>query len=412
MSSTAPPSTSRARRATGCCSSGSRRRMPSPGWATASPSIAACRSCSPRPGRPRCRCCCSTSTGSRSSTTASVTRSATACSPRSRGASRPWCPTGASRARMGGDEFVVVPPPGSTGCTRRRLAQSLVDTLRAPVRLPDVERGPRLPASLGMTSTRRPRTSARTSCSARPTSPCTGPRTPAGTATWSTTTRCGRGPAPRHNAELLLRSALEQDRLTLQYQPIVDFENGRIVGAEALVRVLDPTGDRLLPPDDLHRRRRGHRPRRRARPLGHRRRGRAGRALACSGARRRSMIPWVAVNVSARSMEHPRVVRRLLDGMAEYRIAPDQLKVELTERSFLGTLPDGRVDAAPAARLRRPRRHRRLRHRLLRDGLPQPLRPRLHEDRPVLRRRGRPGGAARTPSSPRSSTSPTRTACR
>jgi EAL domain-containing protein (putative c-di-GMP-specific phosphodiesterase class I) len=53
------------------------------------------------------------------------------------------------------------------------------------------------------------------------------------------------------------------------------------------------------------------------------------------------VVPWVAVNVSAKSMEHPRVVRRLLDGMAEHRIAPRQLKVELTERSFLGTLPDG-----------------------------------------------------------------------
>ena len=65
-------------------------------------------------------------------------------------------------------------------------------------------------------------------------------------------------------------------------------------------------------------------------------------------------------------MEHPRVVRRLLDGMHRHRIGTDHLKVELTEHSFLGTLPGGEGTLRQLLSSGVPRRHRRLRHRLLR----------------------------------------------
>jgi EAL domain-containing protein (putative c-di-GMP-specific phosphodiesterase class I) len=51
------------------------------------------------------------------------------------------------------------------------------------------------------------------------------------------------------------------------------------------------------------------------------------------------MPPWVAINVSPRSMEHPRVVRRLVDAVKDGEIPKDRIKVELTEHSFLGALP-------------------------------------------------------------------------
>jgi diguanylate cyclase (GGDEF)-like protein len=248
-------------------------------------------------------------------------------------------PAGSITARMGGDEFVVVPPAGTQWLAVRRLAQALVDTLRTPYVLPDSGEILVCPASLGLTSTAgrdvgtdelfseadlalyRAKDSGRDRY-----------------VVYDDALRA-RARA-RHNAELLLRSALEEGRLKLQYQPIVDFEHGRIVGAEALVRVIDPAGERLLPPDvfievaedtglvveldlwvidaalDQVARWVRHVP-------------------------DRSAIPWVAVNVSARSMEHPRVVRRLLDGMHRGGIGPHLLKVELTEHSFLGTLPGG-----------------------------------------------------------------------
>ncbi len=248
-------------------------------------------------------------------------------------------PEGSVTARMGGDEFVVVPPAGYDRLHARRLAQALVDTLRAPYRLPESGEVLVCPASLGMTATAERDVTADELLSEADLALYRAKD--AGRDRYVVYDDALRARArSRHHAELLLRSALEQGRLRLQYQPIVGFENGRIVGAEALVRVLDPTGDRLLPPDtfidvaedtglvvelDLW----------------------VISAAVAQIAQWRSststpeIVPWVAVNVSARSMEHPRVVRRLLDGMAEYRIAPEHLKVELTERSFLATLPDG-----------------------------------------------------------------------
>jgi EAL domain-containing protein (putative c-di-GMP-specific phosphodiesterase class I) len=125
--------------------------------------------------------------------------------------------------------------------------------------------------------------------------------------------------------------------MVLQYQPIVDLGTRRIVGCEALVRIRDLDVDRLLAPDtfievaedtglvvevdcwviDT--------------------------ALAqvhswADQYRGRNRPPWLAINVSPRSMEHPPVVKRLLDGLKQRRLPPNLIKVELTEHSFLGTL--------------------------------------------------------------------------
>ena len=52
----------------------------------------------------------------------------------------------------------------------------------------------------------------------------------------------------RLSLEARLRHAVEQDELRVFYQPQVDIASGRIVGAEALVRWLDPV-DGLIPPN-------------------------------------------------------------------------------------------------------------------------------------------------------------------
>jgi diguanylate cyclase (GGDEF)-like protein len=252
---------------------------------------------------------------------------------------RAVAPEGSVCARMGGDEFVVVPPPGYDRLHVRRLAQSLVDTLRAPYQLPESREILVCPASLGLTSTADRAVTADELLSEADLALYRAKD--AGRDRYVVYDEALRARArSRHGAEMLLRSALEQDRLTLQYQPIVGFENGRVVGVEALVRAIDPAGERLLPPDrfidiaedtglvvelDLWV---------------------IGAAVAqvarwLRNAPSLGVVPWVAINVSARSMEHPRVVRRLLDGMDEHRIAPHHLKVELTERSFLGTPAEG-----------------------------------------------------------------------
>jgi diguanylate cyclase (GGDEF)-like protein len=248
-------------------------------------------------------------------------------------------PDGSITARMGGDEFVVVPPPDVEWLQVRRLAQALVDTLRAPYVLPDSREVLVCPASIGVTSSAGRAVSVHELLSEADLALYRAKDNGRDRYVVYDDALRARARA-RHNAELLLRTALEDDRLTLQYQPIVDFEHGRIVGAEALVRVLDAGRERLLGPEafievaedtglvveldlwviDA-----------------------ATRQLASwlAAAPPGTGVPWVAVNVSARSMEHPRVVRRLLDGLQRHGIGPDHLKVELTEHSFLGTLPGG-----------------------------------------------------------------------
>jgi EAL domain-containing protein (putative c-di-GMP-specific phosphodiesterase class I) len=150
----------------------------------------------------------------------------------------------------------------------------------------------------------------------------------------------GRPSPGRQRAERRLREALERDLLVLEYQPIVDFGHGRVVGAEALIRMRDPEDGGLLSPDmfmDV------------AEDTGLvvevdcwvieaaiRQITRWGRRPGPAGE-----PPWLAINVSARSMEHPRVVKRLVDAVTSGELSRDQIKVELTEHSFLGALPGG-----------------------------------------------------------------------
>jgi EAL domain-containing protein (putative c-di-GMP-specific phosphodiesterase class I) len=53
--------------------------------------------------------------------------------------------------------------------------------------------------------------------------------------------------------------------------------------------------------------------------------------------------PWLAINLSARSMEHPRVLRRLIEAIKRGEVDRNRIKIELTEKSFIGSLPG--VDA-------------------------------------------------------------------
>jgi diguanylate cyclase (GGDEF)-like protein/PAS domain S-box-containing protein len=48
-------------------------------------------------------------------------------------------------------------------------------------------------------------------------------------------------------AEQMLRQALDEDGLRVLYQPIVDLTSGAVIGAEALLRVLGPSGELLTP---------------------------------------------------------------------------------------------------------------------------------------------------------------------
>lgn len=247
-------------------------------------------------------------------------------------------PAGSLTARMGGDEFVVLPQPGICWIQARRLAHTIVDTLRQPYVLPDTGEMLVCPVSVGITSTSRREVNAEDLLSE------------ADLALYQAKDS-GRDryvifddalrlrARRRHLSEQLLRSALEKGWFTLRYQPISDLRTGAVVGAEALVRIADPGRAEPILPDsfiDV------------AEDTG------LIVELDCwvldtaltqlarwTQARQGRRLPWLAVNVSARSMGHPRVVNRLLEGLRRHDLPPRSIKVELTEHSFLGTLPGG-----------------------------------------------------------------------
>ncbi len=243
-------------------------------------------------------------------------------------------------ARMGGDEFVVVPPPGLGEHELRAIAQQIVDALRMPYSLGGGGEVLFCPVSVGVTSTAGRQVDVDALLSEADLALYRAKDT--GRDRYVVFDDALRRRArERHRAEQLLRAALDEDRLLLQYQPIVDFTHGRVVGAEALVRMRSEDGATLLPPDtfiDV------------AEDIGlvveldcwvlETALSQLARWLQNAP---QAQVPWLAVNVSPRSMEHPRIVRTLLDGLRMRALPPHLIKVELTESSFLSSLPGGEM---------------------------------------------------------------------
>ncbi|MFN8075735.1 MAG: EAL domain-containing protein [Kineosporiaceae bacterium] len=246
-------------------------------------------------------------------------------------------PEGSITARMGGDEFVVVPRPGLGWLQVRRLAQAVVDALRAPYVLPESGEMLVCPASVGVTSTSGRRVDV--SDLLREADLALYRAKDSGRDRYVVFDDVLRARAQaRHLAERRLRLALDEGRLELEYQPIVELDTGEVVGAEALVRLREADG-RLLGPEEfidvaedtglvvevdcwVIEQALNELPRWGTPPPGR-------------------PQPWLAINVSARSMEHPKVSRRILEALRTGRVTTDRLKVELTEHSFLGALPGG-----------------------------------------------------------------------
>jgi diguanylate cyclase (GGDEF)-like protein len=248
-------------------------------------------------------------------------------------------PEGSVTARMGGDEFVVVPPAGVVAEDVHRLAASVVEALRAPYVLPETGELLICPASLGVAMSQGRRVSGhdllreadialyRAKDSGRDQFVVFDEALKART-------------KARQRAERRLRTALEEDRLEMQFQPVIDFTSGSVVGAEGLVRLYDGDGGsdstgQVIDPDlflDI------------AEQTG------LVVELDCwaietairqlrNWTRRGDETgPWLAINLSARSLEHPRVVRRLVEAVRTGEVDPDRIKIQLTEQSFIGAL--------------------------------------------------------------------------
>ena len=165
--------------------------------------------------------------------------------------------------------------------------------------------------------------------------------------------------------EVALRDAVASDRIHVVFQPLVRLADGRRRRSRRWPGGTTPPRRRAA--DVVRRPRRGDRPARRHHRGGARRR----RAAALSTAAQ--LAPTCTSRSTSRlaSSAAGRGARPHRGGDGRARPAPDALLIELTETGILDDNA-GRSTTLAALREGLPRRHRRLRHRLLVAGAPHP----------------------------------------
>jgi diguanylate cyclase (GGDEF)-like protein/PAS domain S-box-containing protein len=234
-------------------------------------------------------------------------------------------------ARLGGDEFALL-VEDSTGTEQLAdLAEAVLEAVQAPFDLS----GQRLSvsASIGVVERRAAGTSATGLMQAADT-----------TLYWAKADGKARWTLfdPERNAHRMtrqalastLRPAIERGEFTLEYQPLVGMEDGRLRGVEALVRwnhpqfgMLTPNRFIALAEEDGS-----------IVPL-----GRWVLATACRQARQwqldRPDEPpiFVSVNVAVRQVWDSDLVADVAQILAETGLAPDLLQLELTESAVMGS---------------------------------------------------------------------------
>ena len=136
----------------------------------------------------------------------------------------------------------------------------------------------------------------------------------------------------RSRLQELIREALEEDSIRVAYQPVFDLSTGKVVGAEALLRLTDNVG-RPAPPLQVIPA---------AQALA---RSSTSAAGCCSwppssrrdGATEHGVLLPVAVNVSAAQLNLPGFPAQVLDAVERAGVPPEALVIELTESVMLRT---------------------------------------------------------------------------
>ncbi|GEM72152.1 GGDEF domain-containing protein [Sphingomonas aquatilis NBRC 16722] len=130
----------------------------------------------------------------------------------------------------------------------------------------------------------------------------------------------------RRVLEMALRQAVERNELHLQYQPVVDAGNGRLTGFEALLRWRHPELGLISPEKFV--------------PLAEESRliGPIGEWVvrtACAEAAQWPSTVRIAVNVSPDQLQNPQFVSVVASALANSRLPPERLELEVTESVFL-----------------------------------------------------------------------------
>jgi diguanylate cyclase (GGDEF)-like protein len=139
----------------------------------------------------------------------------------------------------------------------------------------------------------------------------------------------------RTSVEMLLRDALKHERMGLHFQPLVDLVSGRILGAEALVRMRQADGTPISPAEFI--------------PVAEEcgmieQLGEWVLQRALSEARRWHLQGradfCIAVNVSSRQLRAPDVLRRFRGVIEGSGIDPSRVEIELTESVLIGNVKE------------------------------------------------------------------------
>jgi diguanylate cyclase (GGDEF)-like protein/PAS domain S-box-containing protein len=232
-------------------------------------------------------------------------------------------------ARLGGDEFVIVTEGVADEAAAVRLANRIVEFGRQPFRVGDEDY--ECTVSVGIACTLDSRRSAEELLSE------------ADMALYRAKDQ-GRDRAESFDEELrtnavgrlaverMLRRALDEERIVVEYQPIIDLRSGRPVSAEALVRVQDPEHGLLLPAAYLEVAEESGLliaiDERVLRDAVH-------QAAAWRTRLAHTDFAGVAINVTARHLADAGFHQAVLDQLNKYGLPHDRLQIEVTERVLM-----------------------------------------------------------------------------
>lgn len=133
----------------------------------------------------------------------------------------------------------------------------------------------------------------------------------------------GRPASADTTGALYARRMLDESRVIVRYQPVVELASNRIVGAEALTRLPGPDGGELAPGEFLpHLRALGLLPQLGGFVI----------ARACADFARHPELGWVSVNVTSQDLADPPLMDRIRCALRRSGLAPARLVLEIDEQ--------------------------------------------------------------------------------